>query len=168
MGYPPRPLGPRLEAWSVPEPNSGCFLWLGGLSGDGYGKSWYRGKGIRAHRLAWIAAKGSVPPETQVLHKCDTPLCVNPEHLFLGTHLDNMRDASKKGRLHGKPPRKIGEAHPAAKLTEQQVLEIRASGIGCRIAARMYGVTSDHILHIRSGRKWRHLPLGTRSSKRAL
>lgn len=82
----------------IPEPNTGCWLWTG-TSRNGYGRFIWDGNAYTAHRVAYQILKGPVPPHLMVLHRCDTPACINPDHLFLGTQSDNMRDASRKGRL---------------------------------------------------------------------
>lgn len=76
-----------------------CWLWTGSIDVSGYGDCWFRGKTDGAHRVAWLIFNGEITDGLFVLHRCDNPKCVNPEHLFLGTHSDNMRDASSKGRL---------------------------------------------------------------------
>ena len=84
-----------------PEPMTGCHLWIGGADPDGYGvisRQGRRGKQERAHRVAYELFVGPIPDGICVLHRCDTPACVNPEHLFLGTNLDNVRDRDAKGR----------------------------------------------------------------------
>jgi HNH endonuclease len=87
----------RFEAKYMPEPNSGCWLWMGSIRGQGYAQT---GVGERyAHRFSYEHYKGKIPEGMRVLHKCDTPTCVNPDHLFLGTAKDNTHDALKKGRL---------------------------------------------------------------------
>ena len=88
------------DTYVMPEPNSGCHLWAGALNSRGKYPS-YRGQ--RAHHVALMRAQGLValPPGVEVCHTCDTPQCVNPDHLFLGTKSDNMRDAARKGRLAG-------------------------------------------------------------------
>ena len=81
-----------------PEPNTGCHLWVGSVNHAGYGTTRRDGKFIRVHRAAWEAERGSVPAGLHVLHRCDVPSCVNVEHLFLGTHAENMADRDSKGR----------------------------------------------------------------------
>jgi hypothetical protein len=86
-----------LESKSMPEPNTGCWLWLGGQDSDGYGQLKVSRKRLAAHRVSYGAFVGD-PGELHVLHRCDTPLCINPSHLFLGTNADNQRDKALKGR----------------------------------------------------------------------
>jgi hypothetical protein len=75
-----------------------CVLWTGYVQPNGYAKTSYRGRPEWAHRAAWQKANGPIPDGMWVLHRCDVPLCINPDHLFLGTHLDNMADMRAKGR----------------------------------------------------------------------
>lgn len=77
---------------------SGCWMWAGHFGNDGYGKTKWLGDTIRAHRLIWKLLHGEIPEGLWVLHKCDNRQCVNPEHLFLGTQLDNEKDKDAKGR----------------------------------------------------------------------
>lgn len=87
----------------MPEPNSGCWLWTGHVNCRGYGQVSFRGTkygGRTAHRVSYILFVGAIPTGMFVLHKCDVRCCVNPDHLWLGTHLDNQRDKCRKGR-HG-------------------------------------------------------------------
>lgn len=88
----------RIEEGSIPEPNSGCWLWLGGTNAKGYAHFKYDNVQRRANRFSWEAHKGPIPDGLHVLHSCDNRLCVNPDHLFLGTNQDNVDDKIKKGR----------------------------------------------------------------------
>lgn len=82
----------------IPEPNSGCWLWIGACDSVGYGNFRIKNKSWKAHRFSWTIHNGIIPDGLFVLHKCDVRPCINPNHLFLGTHLDNMRDMHAKGR----------------------------------------------------------------------
>ena len=91
-------LSERVDRMSIPEPTTGCLLWLGPLNGAGYGKIKIDGRMSGAHRVSYAANVCAIPVGMMVLHKCDTPACVNPNHLFLGNAKDNIADAMKKGR----------------------------------------------------------------------
>ena len=86
---------PEQRFWSKVRKTPKCWLWIGPRNGD-YGRPWYAGKRIYAHRLAWLLTHGCL--KKCILHKCDTPLCVRPSHLFVGTRRDNNRDMAAKGR----------------------------------------------------------------------
>ena len=88
----------RLERNHIPEPNTGCWLWTGRKWPAGYGVTRHGGKSQAAHRYMYKVYKGEFDPSLDVLHTCDVRNCVNPDHLFLGTHSDNMYDMYKKGR----------------------------------------------------------------------
>lgn len=108
----------RMETLSIPEPNTGCFLWLGCVKRHGYGvvgvkrsgrtgRSGWRSEA--AHRVAWELANGPVPPGLFVLHTCDQPGCINPKHLYVGTQFDNMQDSVRRKRsISSKPMCKRG------------------------------------------------------------
>lgn len=106
---PPAELPPELQGARKPLPTrerlmkrvrqtETCWLWTGKKAGNGYGQFIHDGDFIGAHRAAWMVLRGPIPTGMYVLHRCDVPLCINPDHLFLGTHRDNMRDMTAKGR----------------------------------------------------------------------
>jgi hypothetical protein len=131
----------------------GCWLWMGALTHDGYGHLHLQGRYPRAHRLAFAMANGVIPPDTHVLHRCDNRRCVNPGHLFAGSHLDNMRDMAAKGR------RPRGEGNGQAKLTADKVKAIRAASGSQREIAAAFGVCEATVNRIKHGRTWRHLAM---------
>ncbi len=145
----------KFNARWIPEPLSGCWLWTGKLH-FGYGRfSGVSKKDERAHRAAWILYKGAIPEGLCVLHHCDVRSCVNPDHLFIGTKLDNTRDCIAKGRFN--PGHQKGEINGRSKLTAQQVYDIRASALGCLRLSRQFGVSTTTIKHIRNRRLWTHI-----------
>jgi hypothetical protein len=109
-------------ALCVPEPNSGCWLWLGQTNPKGYGRVTYEKQGWVAHRLFYTLAYGPIHDDLIVMHTCDTPSCVNPAHLVLGTHKDNAEDRDRKGRRV--VPK--GEKNWGAVITDEDALAIRA------------------------------------------
>jgi hypothetical protein len=148
--------------WARIARGDGCWLWTGGRTTAGYGLLHDRGKPLYAHRLSWEVHRGAIPPNTEVCHTCDTPACIRPEHLFLGTHRDNMADAAAKGRrdTSGLVRAGVGEAHFGAKLTEADVLKIRerrAAGESHYALARAFGVSRPTITAILTGRNWAHV-----------
>jgi len=134
---------------------AGCWLWTGSRDGCGYG-TFSVG---RAHRVSWIIANGPIPQGMRVLHHCDVPPCVRPDHLFLGTPKANNIDFMIKGRRHYNWPM-YGEKHPAVKLTEAQVLGIerrRKSGEKTQALANEFSVSIATVNYICAHRRWRHL-----------
>lgn len=148
-----QPVDERL--WARVQKTEACWLWQGMTSRKGYGLLRVDGRTVQAHRMAYELAHGAIPADLCVCHRCDTPRCVNPDHLFLGTHQDNVRDRNAKGR------QARGESHSRAKLTAEQIRDIRAryarGGISQRELAADYGLTKSGIAAIVSGRSWRHL-----------
>lgn len=136
----------------------GCWPWTGSqVSAAGYGYMAYKKRHYLAHRAAWIVANGrEIPPKGCICHSCDNPNCVNPEHLWLGTHQDNRDDmlAKGRGRLRSPP---IGAANPAAKLTDEQVAFIKSTpcprGTQKEWAVE-FGVDRNTIYRIQRGRGW--------------
>jgi hypothetical protein len=100
------------EAKYIPEPNSGCWLWTANCNVGGYGILKYQRKNRPAHRLSWRFYRGEIPTGLLVCHKCDTPACVNPDHLFLGTPTDSQRDCSRKGRKFNQQKTHCKSGHP--------------------------------------------------------
>ncbi len=137
-------------------PQDQCWEWQAAMGTDGYGRL---GHNMRTHRLAWELTYGAIPDGLWVLHHCDNRACVNPDHLFLGTALDNTRDMIAKGRQKIVPGLK-GERNPTSKLTLEQVREIReryARGENQRALGREFGVSKSLIGNIVRGEAWKGL-----------
>lgn len=132
---------------------SGCWLWQGMVRPDGYGAARHNGKEHGAHRVAWMLFRGKIRTGIVVCHKCDVRACVNPEHLFLGTAAENVRDMAEKGRC----PR--GEKHGSARLTAEQVTRIKTMLAEDRMymteIAREFGVSPTTIRAIKVGKTWK-------------
>lgn len=139
-----------------PEPNTGCWIWSHPTAKGGYGKFKALSEQL-AHRYSYLIHKGEFDRKLCVLHKCDTPACVNPDHLFLGTQADNNLDRDRKGRQKTKR----GTDHKLAKLTEEQVIEIRRIYkpriTPTRALAKKYGVSQRKIMHILHRESWAHI-----------
>ena len=151
------PLIDRFMQKVSPEPNSGCWLWDGAVDSQGYGqiKGGRRVEKMRwAHRLSYELHHGPIGG-LQVLHRCDVPICVNPDHLFLGTNADNMADMKAKGRARSGWTTTKG--HKGAKLTPDMVREIRASTDTTTACGKRYGVAQAHISAVRLRKVWRHV-----------
>jgi len=132
-----------------------CWLWMAVISGNNsYGAFRFNGRMQPSHRVAWTLQHGDIPTGICVLHRCDTPRCVNPSHLFLGTHADNMADKAAKGRSS----KMKGSTHGMSKLTEINVISIRNDHRTYRQIAADFGVDQSLIGHIKSRRIWQHVP----------
>jgi hypothetical protein len=151
--------------WSkVVKSDGACWDWIGAKSPLGYGQLYVAGRKVGAHRLSWLLMRGEIAEGLNVLHRCDRPCCVNPDHLFLGTMSDNTQDMIAKGR-HGsrlKPDRVLrGEGIGVSKLTEDQVGEVRflraTYGYSYERLARAYGVSFAQIGSIITRRTWKHV-----------
>ena len=127
-----------------------CIEWQGTKTKKGYGRKWFKGRLWQAHRVAYLKAYGPFDLTLCVCHHCDNPSCVNPEHLFLGTHQDNAIDRSQKGRN----PDQRGSKSVLAKLTDQNVQEIRASTKTCEQLAQEFNMSKSQISKIKNRVCW--------------
>ena len=135
-----------------PEPNTGCWIWDHGVDKKGYGIKRINYKAVKMHRLSYELFKGD-PLGAHVLHKCDNPPCLNPDHLYLGDNETNIADKLQRGR------QAKGEMFSHSKLTESDVLAIRKIGRSMRqidIAA-IYGVCRRQIGRVLNRADWRHI-----------
>jgi hypothetical protein len=147
------PPGDRLLSNVEYDTNGGCWLWAGCDVTSGYGRLFVNGKRVGAHRLSWEVHRGPIPDGLFVCHRCDVRQCCNPDHLFLGTAAENIRDTYAKGR--GVNNR--GSRSGSAKLTEglaKRVAAALADGEEQSAVARRFGVTQSAVSRIRLGRAW--------------
>jgi hypothetical protein len=135
---------------------SGCAEWIASKNKGGYGVLWFpvAKKMQQAHRVSFMLSVGPIPDGLHVLHRCDNPACINPDHLWLGTNADNHRDKADKGRARGAH---LGSSNVNNKLTEAQVIAIRADMRLMREIAQDYGITTSTVSNIRHGQTWKHL-----------
>lgn len=147
----------RFMKFVYPEPNTGCWLWGGSSDKDGYGNFQMNGKPIRAHRFSFIHFKSDIGG-LWVLHKCDVPGCVNPDHLFLGTGKDNSVDMDAKNRRRPL----VGEKHQFSTITDAQALEIKIKHSEGLLThnqiASMFNVTRSIVSQIARGFTYSHVP----------
>lgn len=145
--------------WAKVNRTEGCWIWTGSIKPrNGYGNVMIQGENHNAHRWAYAEAKGPIPKGMEVMHTCDVPACVNPDHMKLGTHIENMLDCKAKGRTTMGERNKRGkltEAQARAVLAEYKIVNGRQSNAK-ELAAR-YGVNAGAITGITSGRTWAHL-----------
>lgn len=165
------------EFWRKVDKTGSCWLWTGATDGR-YGQVEWKGRPMKAHRVAWRLGRGGIPWGLNVLHHCDNPLCVRAGHLFVGTQSDNLLDAKAKGRCgfqtkpellargdkhgsHTHPERLArGERNGFAKLTEDQVRMIRkrrALGVTYELLAAELGVNPVTVSRICKGKGWAHV-----------
>lgn len=170
------PLAGRLSNASIEErfwdkvpnrPEGECWIWQGTTSGTGkhrYGSFWAGeryGNGqpicVGAHRFVYTLMIGTIPEGLEVCHHCDVPRCVNPAHLFVGTHAENVADCFQKGRH----PPLLGTRNHKTKLTPEQVVSARASFTGARgeatDLARKYGISATAMRAVLTGKHWKVL-----------
>lgn len=132
-----------------------CWLWLGFKKETGYGRININGKNYGAHRISYILHKGRISKNLEVCHTCDNRSCVNPKHLFLGTHQENMADMTAKGRTLK------GEKNGRCRLKKIQIKEIlkkiKQKKYTNTEIAKQYSISNSHVSAIKSGKRWRHL-----------
>jgi hypothetical protein len=146
-------IAPLERFWKFVEPcpATGCWLWIGGIGGDGYPRfGWGGNNQIGAHRAAWKLFRGEIPEGNSVLHHCDVPSCVNPSHLFVGTTRDNVLDMFKKGRARIYR----GCSNSRAKLTPEQLLLIRSDKRSVKELSEELGIKAHTIYQARVGRRY--------------
>ncbi len=158
--------------WSYVDKSGDCWLWTRSIGRWGYGTARFNGIHQNAHRIAWQLTNGSIPPDRVVCHACDNRRCVNPAHLWIGTQLENMRDAWQKGRRDAtckgvghwriRMPEKVarGTSHYLTKLTEEDIRTIRsdrAAGTPLATLGARYGLTKDAIWRIVKRKNWAHI-----------
>ena len=141
-------------------PSSNCWEWIGTIFTTGYACFWFEGKNRKASRIAYEIFKGPITPGLCVLHFCDNRLCVNPDHLWLGSNADNSNDMKTKGRSSGGSP--PGERNGKAKLTNVLVTTLReefSRGNMTQVElGKKYGITSQNVGQIISRKHWKHIP----------
>lgn len=146
----------RIAKYTMPEPNSGCWLWTGACGSSGYPQLTVKDRGanrpvsLRVHRFVCEQAHGEARGRS-ALHKCDVKLCVNPQHLYFGTQKENVLDAYARGRVKSK----VGEGSKTNKLTWADVEDIRASNASNAQLAAKHGVSRSRISDIRNMKAWR-------------
>lgn len=140
----------------MPEPNTGCWIWTASLNYKGYGQFGIGGKykSVTSHRVSYEMFKGIIHKDMHVLHHCDNPWCVNPDHLWLGTNNDNIQDKIEKQRTSK------GENHARAKITTTDVLiirEARTHGFTYSAIAGYYNLGLTTVRSIVSKINWKHV-----------
>lgn len=155
MGSDRTPIDVRLQRLSTIDGATGCWVWNGYRMRLGYGRVALDGKAVSAHRASYMTFRGPIPKGAFVCHTCDNRACINPDHLYLGNHATNMRDMTARQRHPGGGQR--GEEHYAAKLTERDVREMRASGQHYADAAKKYGITKGYAWSVINGYTWRNV-----------
>lgn len=143
----------RFESTIMPIPYSGCWEWIGSFYNNGYGMFIIKSNSVRAHRVSYTLYKNEIPFGLHCLHTCDNPSCVNPDHLFLGTHQQNMKDKVMKGRNND------GDRNGRHILLKEYVLKIRErlKSESVKEIAKEYGVSPLTIRNIKNGISWKNI-----------
>jgi len=138
---------------------NGCHIFDGAKDSDGYGRVKIKGVGVQVHRWIWAHFNGPIASGVHVLHRCDTPSCVNLDHLFIGDHAKNMADKAAKGRSKS-VPRGFAHSRPMAKLTTERAMEIKnllRRGYRQADIANDFKVSRQIVSDIACGKTWAHL-----------
>lgn len=150
--------------WSKAQRTDSCWIWAGGGRRRRYGYFLHLGKHLPAHRLSYYLSRGVQPADKLVCHTCDVPHCVNPDHLFLGTPSENMKDCVRKGRWRGfgraRSEHNRGSENPFSKLTETDVITMRrehVGGVRAKDLAQRFGVSVHTVRDVVMARSWRHI-----------
>lgn len=149
--------------WSRVDKGTDCWTWTGTTTPQGYGMlrlGGGRGRPIGVHRVSFIIANGSIPEGLDILHRCDNPPCVRPDHLYAGTHSRNMQDTYDRGRHRSMADTIRGERNVNARLTDSDVIAIRAArSTGAKLAelGRVYGVDQSTIWKVVNHKAWTHI-----------
>jgi hypothetical protein len=147
--------------WTKVSKNGDCWNWTGAVNNKGYGQFHLKGKTVLAHRVSFEDFNGPIKEGMWVLHRCDNPRCVNPNHLFLGDASTNMQDCAAKGRLGFQRLPRRGEDHSGSKLTASQVVSIReifrAGGVTQQDLAERFGISPSQVNNIVHRRHWREV-----------
>jgi hypothetical protein len=145
------------------EPNTGCWLWAASTNGDGYAQCCIDGQTRPVHRTVYVRLVGPIGPGLCVCHRCDMRCCVNPAHMFLGTHAENMADMVRKGRqARGRilAREQAGERNENARLTEDAVRAIRAmrvDGVDLGVIAERFGIARQYVYNVCARITWKHV-----------
>lgn len=151
------PIKKRFYSKVILPNDDGCMIWSAGKDSWGYGHLNINKSMAKAHRLSYELHYGEIPNGLLVLHKCDNPPCVAPEHLFLGTTLDNTKDCISKGRFT-KP--RIGENNPVSKLNVEAIRDIRkrlSNGETQQSIAKFYKISHATIYYVKNNKTWAHV-----------
>lgn len=143
--------------WPKTKKKGACLFWKGGVDPKtGYGKFVWEGKTYYSHRFSYLLCVGEIPKDILVCHCCDNRPCVEPTHLWLGSHKENSNDMISKNR-HNKKPNVIGTAHPLSKLDEEKIQIIRKDKRPCAIIAIDFSVSPTLIWNIKKYKTWKHI-----------
>lgn len=155
----------RVRFWNnVRQHPMGCWRWILAHKGYGYGIFGAKGKKYRAHCLCYFFATGTSPSGRVVMHRCDNPWCVNPDHLCLGTQAENMKDAATKGRMCKGQARKsisqVGKDRYNAKIDDETVREVRSlagTGMSFEAIGNLFGISPSSAHRVARRKSWAHV-----------